>query len=539
MPTRVFISYARTDQDFVVPLAEQLKGRGVTIWLDQWENQLATDWDRAIDKALRECSHLLIVLSPSSVESREVRGELRVALDSNATIVPVLYKPCDIPRQLRVVQFVDFSGRGAGDQRALDQLVRACTEIGGQTETSPSTVSPAGAVRSVWRRVRHRGPLSVRAKAVGAAALALALVGGGRCGLNLATEARRRLNDAALSSDGAYLATATGQGLGVRGAVRIWSVDSGRETAFIAIVGPPWTCAWSPDNSRLAIGVHDATIHLYDAGTWSRAHSLTGPTDPIRFIEWSPDGTAVATGDFSGSLWVWEAATGAQRFTKPLQHDRIDAVAWSRDSRRIAVGGAGHSVTIADARAGTVVRRLDGHDSVVSTIAFSPDGKLLASGSLAAPYLIVWDEEGKRTDLNGHHGQIQRVAWSPDGHYLASAGQDNLVHIWNRRFELVRRISLGGRFNSGTSLAWSNDGTRLAVGDATSVRIFDPDRDVPVQRFQEPSGDSYGSIEIVGWSANGARLGVFNKDSRTAAVWDVQHGTRGEFRVGLWRTLTE
>ena len=126
MGDRIFFCYAREDQAFAVPLAQELKRREVAVWLDQWDIPAEADWDKTIDKALGECERLLIVLSPASVQSGEVRGELREALDLKKPILPVLYRACEIPRQLRVIQFVDFSGPKADYELALNKLVSAC-----------------------------------------------------------------------------------------------------------------------------------------------------------------------------------------------------------------------------------------------------------------------------------------------------------------------------------------------------------------------------------------------------------------------------
>src|SRR5262245_13799113 len=107
MGNHVFICYARKDSKFVLELAANLKDRGVPVWLDQWRIEPSQDWDRAIDTAIHDCAKFLIVLSPLAVNSQEVRGELRVALDQNKPIIPVMYRPCHIPRQLRNVQYVD------------------------------------------------------------------------------------------------------------------------------------------------------------------------------------------------------------------------------------------------------------------------------------------------------------------------------------------------------------------------------------------------------------------------------------------------
>lgn len=125
MGNHVFMCYADADSDFVLPLAKNLKARGVPVWLDKLDISPKEDWDQAIDQAINECSDFLIVLSPTSVKSKEVRGELRLALDENKPILPVLYRPCRIPRQLRTIQYVDFTSCRPDDDTTLAKLLRA------------------------------------------------------------------------------------------------------------------------------------------------------------------------------------------------------------------------------------------------------------------------------------------------------------------------------------------------------------------------------------------------------------------------------
>jgi hypothetical protein len=125
MGNHIFICYARKDTRFVLRLATRLKERGVPIWLDQWDIPPGVDWDQYIDSALHSCAKFLIVLSPVSVASNEVRGELRWALNKSKPIVPVLYQACDIPRRLELTQHVDFTGRTPDDETALSRLICA------------------------------------------------------------------------------------------------------------------------------------------------------------------------------------------------------------------------------------------------------------------------------------------------------------------------------------------------------------------------------------------------------------------------------
>jgi hypothetical protein len=120
----VFICYARQDEEFALSLAAQLQQRDITIWMDQLSLEYGVDWDRAIDDALYDCAVLLIILSPASVHSDEVRSELRVALNERKPIVPVLYQNCRIPRQLLNLQRADFTAHGPDDAAALRKLVR-------------------------------------------------------------------------------------------------------------------------------------------------------------------------------------------------------------------------------------------------------------------------------------------------------------------------------------------------------------------------------------------------------------------------------
>jgi formylglycine-generating enzyme required for sulfatase activity len=123
MSDHVFICYAREDEQFALTLARKLKERQVSVWMDRLNLRPGEDWDLAIDKALYGCARFLIVLSPAAVESREVRGELRTALDENKPIVPVIRQACQIPRQLRTIQHIDVSSSGLDDETHITQLI--------------------------------------------------------------------------------------------------------------------------------------------------------------------------------------------------------------------------------------------------------------------------------------------------------------------------------------------------------------------------------------------------------------------------------
>jgi WD40 repeat protein len=192
-----------------------------------------------------------------------------------------------------------------------------------------------------------------------------------------------------------------------------------------------------------------------------------------------------------------------------------------------------------DGQNGDLLKRLKGHASYVNTVAWSPDGKWIASRSLENPYLIVWDASGRPRTLEGHGSSVERVGWSRDGNYLASASKDNSVQVWDgRAFNNVGRFNLQGSFNSGESLAWSKEENRLAAGDEANVWILTPQGDA-AQKFAGYSKDPYSSIEIGGWSRDGKRLAGF-RTGEGAKVWDIATGSLvGSFRVNFFDAITD
>jgi hypothetical protein len=102
-----FFSYSRDDSPFVLQLAKDLRAGGAAAWLDQIDIRPGQRWDEAIEKALGNCPNLIVVLSPTSVESTNVMDEVSFAIDEKKTVIPVLYQTCKIPFRLRRVEYVD------------------------------------------------------------------------------------------------------------------------------------------------------------------------------------------------------------------------------------------------------------------------------------------------------------------------------------------------------------------------------------------------------------------------------------------------
>jgi hypothetical protein len=135
-----FFSYSREDSEFALRLAGDLKAAGAAVWLDQLDIDPGQRWDRTVEDALTHCRRLLVILSPASVNSTNVMDEVSFALETQKTVIPVLYRECAIPFRLRRVQYIDFRTDYAAGLKGLLKTLRAEPQIVAASEPSESLV---------------------------------------------------------------------------------------------------------------------------------------------------------------------------------------------------------------------------------------------------------------------------------------------------------------------------------------------------------------------------------------------------------------
>jgi len=118
-----FVSYAREDSVFSLKLGNDLKRAGANVWIDQIDIEPGQEWDSAIEEAVEKSPWMLVILSPASVASKNVRDEISFALKKEKRIIPVLYQACSVPFRLDRIQHVDFrSDYAQGLTRLLNTL---------------------------------------------------------------------------------------------------------------------------------------------------------------------------------------------------------------------------------------------------------------------------------------------------------------------------------------------------------------------------------------------------------------------------------
>jgi hypothetical protein len=140
---RTFLSYSRINKDFALKLATELKASGFPIWIDQLDIPTGARWDDELEKALEECEIFMVILTPSSAASDNVKDEIGYAIDSGKRILPILLKDAKVPLRLRRFQYVDFTSKSFEDGvEGAKVLLRNLTD----TPTGPIPKMPAAAV---------------------------------------------------------------------------------------------------------------------------------------------------------------------------------------------------------------------------------------------------------------------------------------------------------------------------------------------------------------------------------------------------------
>ena len=196
----------------------------------------------------------------------------------------------------------------------------------------------------------------------------------------------------------------------------------------------------------------------------------------------------------------------------------VDSVAFSPDGTRLASGSADKKIILWDTKTGKALQTLEGHKKSVLSVAFSPDGARLASAS-ADHTIILWDaKSGKALQtLEGHKDSVGSVAFSPDGARLASASVE--IILWDAKTGKALQ-TLEGHENPALNVAFSPDGARLASGSLDHTIILWDAKSGKALQTLEGHKDYVGSVAF---SPDGARLASGSADD-TIILWDAKSG---------------
>jgi WD40 repeat protein/serine/threonine protein kinase len=286
------------------------------------------------------------------------------------------------------------------------------------------------------------------------------------------------------------------------------------------------SATYSPDGKILAVAggrnIRDNNIYVLDAFTLTEKQVLKGHSGAVTDLAFSNNTVLISvSADGTVRIWNLETAENIQTFNHKFSSQSV-SIAISPDGNKVAVGGKDVStITIWDPHSGMQIGGpLTGHADGVLSLAFSPRGNILASGSQDKT-ILLWDvnlQQPVASPYTGHTDWIIDLSFSPDGSMLASSSADNTILLWDTASHRPTSQPLLGHTDWITSIAFNSAGTLLASGSHDkTILLWDVNER---QRIGGPLIGHTDWINAIAFSPDGGLLTSAGDDQR-AISWDT------------------
>ncbi len=285
-------------------------------------------------------------------------------------------------------------------------------------------------------------------------------------------------------------------------------------------VGVATSLAWSPDGTRLATADGVSNIYIWDMETGYQIKSFSASEEGggVEGLSWSPTENLIAGGALDYRIHFWNPDTGKELYSTEVHPARIVSIAWSPDGTMVASGDDVGILNIWDASNGDYIQGINGREFFFSTNAlhWQPDGTHLAWGGLDAN-VWIWDLDDDFETLVGHEDSIYALDFSPSGDRICSGSCDNRMIIWDvATGEILFDDS--SHPDAVNALAWNPDGQIIASGDTLgNIFLWKAETGEIIKMLKSHDGWIY----ALAWSPDGTLLASAGDDG-VVRVWGVK-----------------
>lgn len=325
----------------------------------------------------------------------------------------------------------------------------------------------------------------------------------------------------AISADGNLIASGA-----LDGSAMIWDVLTGASVLKLAAhTAAIENLTFSPDGQWLVTSGDDAAMRIWDTRDGNLLQEYTDFSGVVGGVTFSPDGKRFAVSD--GTMHVWQFSVDTTNAQSTISNQELFAIpdaasdTFSPDGSQLA-GISGNAIKIWDAATGRELLALNGHTDWVIGLAFSPDGKSLASTSLDGTVkvwsLLTGTESVAVASVPAEFGT--RVAYSPDGMMFATNGGDGSATLWDANTGEAHSI-LHGHNVEVMNVAFSPDGTRFATGSLDGTAIL---WDTATRKKLFTLTAHADGVRDLAFNPDGSLLASGGFDG-TAKIWDVETGS--------------